>query len=652
VRTRSSGLVVGAALLSASFLALVPAPAPAGAAGGATAAYVSLPTPTRLVDTRDAGVPLGPGGTQIVDVTGQAPLPADGAAIAVVLNVTIAGPAAIGYWTAWPHDAAQPTASNVNVDEAASLLGIGLAVANLVTVPLGPSGLVDVFASGGGHLVVDMLGYYTPRPASSAGRLVPLGAPQRILDTRDTGTFLGAGETREVRVPGAAGSSAVVLNMTTIAFAAGYWTAFPSGSEPPLASNLNSLAVFHTVANQVIVPVDADGDFSVYSSGGGHLLVDLVGTFTGAAAPSTSAGLFVPLDRPTRFLDTREPSLNPLGGGQFLAPGWAVEVAVGSHPAIARSDVAAVSLNLTVTGTFAAGFASVTPGGSNDPTARNRSTSNVNVVRAGQTVPNHVTVPVSSRGFDVFLQSGGHVVADVAGYYIGASAPAPYGGPQNTNPVPGGCVGFAGNPVSAIQFGSSAATIAATQRRLLDLGFWLTATDGSYGWTTSQAVMAFQKWQGIPASGNVDETTAAAMNLTPCRPNPGVPGDLLEVDKGRQLAFFVRGGKALWVLNVSTGGNYDYEYTDPRTGGRVRDKAVTPTGTFHVYRVSDQPAYEGTLGVLYRPRFVVGGVAVHGYRSVPNYPASHGCIRVSNPAMDMIWAQNLMPMGGTVVIHE
>ena len=43
---------------------------------------------------------------------------------------------------------------------------------------------------------------------------------------------------------------------------------------------------------------------------------------------------------------------------------------------------------------------------------------------------------------------------------------------------------------------------------------------------------------------------------------------------------------------------------------------------------------------------------MHGSPSVPNYPASHGCIRVSNPAMDMIWAADLLPMRGRVVIHD
>jgi hypothetical protein len=42
---------------------------------------------------------------------------------------------------------------------------------------------------------------------------------------------------------------------------------------------------------------------------------------------------------------------------------------------------------------------------------------------------------------------------------------------------------------------------------------------------------------------------------------------------------------------------------------------------------------------------------VHGYSSVPAYPASHGCARVSTAAMDMIWANQLMPRGATVLVY-
>ena len=49
------------------------------------------------------------------------------------------------------------------------------------------------------------------------------------------------------------------------------------------------------------------------------------------------------------------------------------------------------------------------------------------------------------------------------------------------------------------------------QQRLLDLGFWNSAADGEYGLTTSQAVMAFQKYLGLEASGYVNQATADAL---------------------------------------------------------------------------------------------------------------------------------------------
>ncbi|HSP29303.1 MAG TPA: peptidoglycan-binding domain-containing protein, partial [Ilumatobacteraceae bacterium] len=40
---------------------------------------------------------------------------------------------------------------------------------------------------------------------------------------------------------------------------------------------------------------------------------------------------------------------------------------------------------------------------------------------------------------------------------------------------------------------------ARVQQRLFDLGFWLSAVDGGYGLTTTQAVMAFEKYMGFDA---------------------------------------------------------------------------------------------------------------------------------------------------------
>ena len=118
------------------------------------------------------------------------------------------------------------------------------------------------------------------------------------------------------------------------------------------------------------------------------------------------------------------------------------------------------------------------------------------------------------------------------------------------------------------------------------------------------------------------------------------------------MAIFIAGGKVQWVVNTSTGGGYFYESEDQVNGGRVTGTAITTNGTFKIYRVADDPQYHGTLGTLYRPRFIVGGIAMHGYPSVPNYAASHGCIRVTNAFMDFVWAANLLPMGRTVNIHD
>lgn len=644
-------IAVLGSVVGSTFVATVSGPASRVEAAGPTSAYVAMPTSLRLLDTRES-TPVPAGGTISVGITGAAPLPAPGTVTAAVLNVTVVPPAAPGFWTIWPSATPRPEASNINVDELQSL--VGNVTPNLVTVPVGADGGVDLYGSGGGNVVVDLLGYYTPASTATAGRFIPLPAPSRVLDTRGIAPF-GAGETKTFTIPGAAGASAAAINLTSVTVAPGYWQVFANGSQQPATSNLNSPpGIFAVVANQAIVTLDGTGSISIFSQSGGDLIIDLVGTYTDAGAPADTAGLFVPLTTPTRIVDTRVPEMNPLGGTTRPAPGWRFEVPVASNPAINRSDVSAVVLNATTDDPLAEGFITVGTAGASDPRVW-PTTSTMNVVRPDQIVANHATVPVSSRGFSMFTQPGGHLIADIAGYFLGAPAPAPFGSPINGGPP--GCatqtVGFAGSPVGPIVYGSSRAAVATLQVRLLQLGFWNAGADGGYGLSTTQAVMAFQKWKGLPATTVVDTATAIALNTELCRPAAGRFGDLLEVDKSRQIAFVVRGGAVQYVFNVSTGNGQSYDEEDQKNAGsRVIGIALTPTGTFRTYREYDTPRYEGDLGTLYRPKFVVGGIAVHGAPRVPNYPASHGCIRVANPVMDLIWNQNLLPLGSTVWIHD
>lgn len=194
----------------------------------------------------------------------------------------------------------------------------------------------------------------------------------------------------------------------------------------------------------------------------------------------------------------------------------------------------------------------------------------------------------------------------------------------------------------------------AAQKKLLELGFWLKETDGRFEDTTRQAVMAFQKYYRLKPTGSITSGTAYLLD-TVTSPATGLSteGTLAEVDKQRQLLFLVVDGQTTAVLNASTGDDREYEEPDANSPGVViRGVALTPEGEFSINRERPDGWWIGDLGQIYRPKYFIGGVAIHGSTSVPAYPASHGCVRVSVSAMDMIWESGLLPRGTTVVVHS
>jgi peptidoglycan hydrolase-like protein with peptidoglycan-binding domain len=224
---------------------------------------------------------------------------------------------------------------------------------------------------------------------------------------------------------------------------------------------------------------------------------------------------------------------------------------------------------------------------------------------------------------------------------------------STTLPVNIVAVGPMDPPLAAVGSSGGAET-QRVQLRLLELGFWLQSTDGGYGLTTRQAVMAFQKYMGFDPSGKVDQRTADGLTTMTLRPVARAnSGTLVEVDKAKQLLFFVVDGRTDWILNTSTGNGNPYAEPDKNTPGKVQTGvALTPSGFHKVNRERPEGWWDGDLGKIYRPKYFVGGIAVHGSNSIPNYPASHGCVRVSVPAMDWIWDSNLMPMGIPVWVHD
>ena len=372
--------------------------------------------PSRLADTRPEEGSFGY--TRLSDqvvrvqVAGRGGVPTN--ATAAVLNVTGVNTTAPGYVTVYPSGTDLPTASNVNFD------GAGQVMANMATVKLGAGGSVDVYMQRKMDVAVDVSGAYVPVAGPvSKGRLVtrPDGA-FRVLDTRDRGNGVAGTTSERVDVSAAgvpADAVAVVVNITATVTGTGFWTAYPLGQQRPNASNLNIDQPGETRAGQAIVLLSGVPAFNVYSQGGGHLIVDVAGWFTGATAASTTDGLFLP-SNPTRLLDSRNSFVMPTWGGSTL------EFPVNGP----SGQVSAAAINITGTQSMLGGFVTAFPAGVSRPTA-----SNLNVDTWDQTIANHAIVRASNRGISLFTQSGLHLIADLNGWYLGSPTNAVLAPPIN-----------------------------------------------------------------------------------------------------------------------------------------------------------------------------------------------------------------------------
>lgn len=212
-----------------------------------------------------------------------------------------------------------------------------------------------------------------------------------------------------------------------------------------------------------------------------------------------------------------------------------------------------------------------------------------------------------------------------------------------TGPFPG-----AAEPALAatrnLRKGDRGTDVAVLQRRLNQLGYWCGAADGVFGHLTQQAVWAVQKHSRLVRDGIVGPKTRSALSRGSVPTPVSITGSGVEIHLRRQLLVVVSGGRTVLTLNTSTG-NGGYYWLNGR-----RYRAVTPQGSYQVYSTYSKGWQYGPLGSLYRPMYFTGGIAVHGSNSIPTYPASHGCCRVSVGAMDMLWSTGRMKKGTRVVV--
>lgn len=188
------------------------------------------------------------------------------------------------------------------------------------------------------------------------------------------------------------------------------------------------------------------------------------------------------------------------------------------------------------------------------------------------------------------------------------------------------------------------------ERGLSEMGYWTGPVDGVFDPATRAALIAFQKWVGRPITGRLtsDEleairksSDARAKEAWPKAREPGY--EHVEVDLDRQVLLIVDDQGGVKVLPVSSGSG------KPFLDDGQMSIAYTPRGRFVVYDKTvgwERPPFQS----MYYPNYISGGVAIHGYRSVPTQAASHGCIRV--PMFAARELSKLMEMGTIVLVYD
>lgn len=154
----------------------------------------------------------------------------------------------------------------------------------------------------------------------------------------------------------------------------------------------------------------------------------------------------------------------------------------------------------------------------------------------------------------------------------------------------------------------------------------------SYDSATARAVLAFHKVNNEARK----ESSSSGMFKQLAKGKGGYDlkypgsGKHVEADLSRQVMVLAKGDEVDEIYHISTGA------------------AVTPTilGSFNFYRKEPGTNSHGMVNSVY----FIRGYATHGYASVPDYPASHGCLR--NPIPDSLHIYNWIDIGDPIHVYR
>jgi hypothetical protein len=179
-------------------------------------------------------------------------------------------------------------------------------------------------------------------------------------------------------------------------------------------------------------------------------------------------------------------------------------------------------------------------------------------------------------------------------------------------------------------FGAHGPFVTLIQQRLNVLHVYVPQS-GVYDTYTGLALDAYHRLLGHGVSQSLDGATVSELlnGVGSFHVRYPKDGTHVEGDLSRQLLAEINGSKVVWIYPISSG------------------KPSTPTilGRFQVYyRV---PGYlpDG----MYFSSFFFRGYAIHGYNPAPDYPASHGCMRL--PIIDAISVFDWVNFGDWVDVY-
>lgn len=180
------------------------------------------------------------------------------------------------------------------------------------------------------------------------------------------------------------------------------------------------------------------------------------------------------------------------------------------------------------------------------------------------------------------------------------------------------------------KMGSRGLAVRVLQRGLARKGY-MVGKRGLYDARTARAVLAFRKVTGMQRTYVASPTVyrKLARGGGTFRVRFPSHGRHIEASLSKQVMALISRGKAVRIYPISSGA------------------PATPTirGSFRVYRKDPGTNAKGMIFSSY----FIRGYAIHGYVSVPVYPASHGCLRV--PPAEAVSIYNWINYGTPVDVY-